>query len=280
MNYFNKLPTITYDGFLSKNLLARARLSDNIRQQKTIFYPYTIENNDRADILSNDYYGKPGYSWLIWLTNNIIDPYFGFPLSDSELTAHIINKYKSYDRAGRNIMLYRNNWYDYTDARLTVSGYNSLPSHHKKYYEPIVDVYLNVNSYKRKADDTTINTNQIVSLTVSPVSGTFVIGEEVQTNGTNYGFVTYVSATTITVQHVNGTLSGTITGQDSKATATVGTSTTLYQTVAATDPTFWSPVTYLDFEMELNEIRKTIKLLDTRYAVQVDNDLSRIMNVR
>ena len=67
MNYFNKLPTIIYDGQLAKNLLARAKLSDSTRNNKLTFQRYTINELDRVDVLSNYYYDNPGYSWFCLL---------------------------------------------------------------------------------------------------------------------------------------------------------------------------------------------------------------------
>lgn len=280
MNYFDKLPTITYNDNLVKNLLSRARLSPSMKKQKTAFYPYTIDAQDRIDNLSNLYYENPGYSWLIWLTNNTIDPYFDLPLTEEDLLSHIVAKYGSYDIAQRNIKLFRTNWYDNTDDQLTVSQFNALASSYKKYYEPVLDNVLNVAKYVRKRRDETVATNKIVSAAISSVTGTFVIGEEIQVNGTNYAFCTYASAISLTLQHVIGTISGTVTGQTSGATATIDSITVLKETVAAQDNSFWSPVTFLEYEQELNEAKKQIKLLDVRYASQAESDLRRVMLAR
>lgn len=280
MNYFDKLPTITYNNNLVKNLVARARLSNNVRNNKLAFYPYTMDAEDRIDNLSNLYYEDPGYSWLIWLTNDIVDPYFDVPLGDHDFNDHIAAKYGSFDLAARKIKLYRNNWYDNTDVSITTSQFNSLANGTQKYYEPVLDNVLNVAKYVRKRHDDTVATNKIQSVTISSVTGTFTVGEEVKTNGTNYAFVTYVGATSITVQHTTGTLSGTITGQESGATATVGTVTTLTQPISAVDAPFWSPVTFLEYEQDLNEAKKVIQLLDVRYTAQAVNDLKRVMNAR
>jgi len=236
-----------------------------------------MDTNDRIDHLSNLYYENPGYTWLIWLTNNMVDPYFDVPLSEDDLNSHIITKYGSYSLAGRKIKLYRNNWYDNVDQTLTVAQFNSLGDGTQKYFDPVLDNVLNVAKYVRKRDDDMMVTNKVQSVTISSVTGTFTVGEEVQTNGTNYAFVTYVGTGVITVQHVTGTLSGTITGQESGATATVGTVTTIAQPIQATDAAFWSPVTFLEYEQELNEAKKAIKLLDIRYASQAEADLRRIM---
>lgn len=280
MNYFDKIPTITYDGHVSKNLLARARLSDSIKKQKTAFYPFVMNHNDRTDTVSDDYYGSPGYTWLIWMTNNIVDPYYGTPLSDAELNEHIKKKYGSYEKASRSVKCYRNNWYDNTDDHLSEAQYEAMTDTFKKYYDPVLDNYLNIRGYKRKRDDNIVSTNKIITLTLTGATGTFTVGEEVQTNGTNFGFITFANTTVATVNHVTGTLSGTITGQDSSVTATVSTSTLVYESVASTESTYWSPVSYLEFEEEVNEMRKTIKLLDKRFANQADNDLRRIMSIK
>ena len=280
MNYFDKIPTITYNGQISKNLLARARLSDNIKQVKTAFYPYTIETDDRLDHISNWYYDNPGYTWLIWLTNNQIDPYHDGPLSEGDFNDHIKQKYGSYALAARKIYYYRNNWYDNTDVSITPATFNALGNSTQKYYEPVLDNVLNVAKYVRKRHDDKIETNKIITFDISSVSGTFTVGEEVQTNGTNYAFVTFANTTHMSCKHVNGTLSSTITGQQSNATATVGTVTTISETIASTESTFWSPVTYLEHEQDLNEAKKAIKLLDPRYKAQAENDLKRMMSIR
>lgn len=277
MNYFDKLPTITYNNNLVKNLLSRARLSDSVRRQKTAFYPYTMDAGDRVDNLSNLYYDNPGYSWLIWLTNNTVDPYFDLPLSEQDLYYHIVAKYGSFDLAQRKIKLFRTNWYDNTSQELSVTQYDALASSYKKYYEPVLDNVLNVAKYVRKRRDETVATNKIISATISSVTGTFKVGEEIRVDGTNYAFSTYVSATSLTMQHVMGTIAGTVTGQESGATATIGTVTTLSETLAAQDNSFWAPVTFLEYEQELNEAKKQIKLLDVRYASQAESDLRRVM---
>ncbi len=99
-----------------------------------------------------------------------------------------------------------------------------------------------------------------------------------------------MGATSITVQHITGTLSGTITGQESGATATIPTIlinsvlvpdvTTLTQPISAVDAPFWSPVTFLEYEQDLNEAKKVVKLLDVRYTSQAVNDLKRTMSAR
>jgi hypothetical protein len=281
MNYFDKIPTITYANNLVKNLMSRSRLSDSVKRNKTAFYPYTMDAEDRIDTLSNLYYENPGYTWLIWLANDIVDPYFDVTLNQDDFIDHITAKYGSYDLAARKIKVYRNNWYDYTDVSITPSQFNSLANGTQKYYEPVLDNVLNVAKYVRKRHDDLIATNKMQSVAISSVAGTFKVGEEVQTNGTNYAFVTYVGDTSLTIQHVTGTIATSITGRESGATATVDSVYTFEpQPISAVDAPFWSPVTFLEYEQDLNEAKKVIKLLDVRYTSQAVNDLKRTMSTR
>lgn len=282
MNYFDKIPTITYKGALCKNLLARARLSDQTRDLKSVFYPYTMENADRLDILSNDYYDDPGYTWLIWLTNNTLDPYYDVALEENDFIQYIIKKYGSYETAARKIKFYRNNWYDYTDTQINTSQFNALNASYKKYYEPVIDNNLSPIAYKRKRHDDIVATNKVITLGVSNANGTFTVGEEIQITPTNYAFVSFANSTVVTCQHVTGafTTSDSITGQTSGAQADIDSVTLIIETAASTDVNYWSPVTFLEYEQEQNENKKTIQLLDPRYVGQAESDLRRVMNAR
>lgn len=282
MNYFDKIPSITYDGHTVKNLLARAKLSDKTKANKLVFYPYTMTEADRADILSNDYYDDPGYSWLIWFANDIVDPYYDMALTEEELYNHIVSKYGSYYDASRKIAYYRVDWVGSEEILSPIQFESLSPTSYKKYYEPIVDIDYNVTGYRRKKEDTTIHTNQVIRLALENVSGTFTIGEEIQVNGSNYAFVVGFDGTNLLCQHINGnfTASSSITGQESGATATITEKEVMAETLAFTDSAYWSPVTYLEHETELNERKKDIKLLDPRYRSQTEAELKRIMGAK
>jgi len=279
MNYFNKIPTITYNGQVAKNLLTRAKLSDQTMNSKTAFYPYIMDETDRADTLSQHYYDNPGYTWLIWMSNNTIDPYYSMPLTESDLNNYLIDKYGSLERAMRKIAFYRTTYN--SETRISVSDYSTLPPRFMKYYEPVYDNYLNIRQYKRKSDTDTTNTNKIITMTLTVVNGNFAVDEEIQVDGTNYAFVTLVDGNTITCQHVNGTFSvgNVITGKDSGAYGTITSVTTLVETIAFTDVLYWEPVTYYDYERELNEDKKNIKLLGAGFKREAESELKRLMSI-
>lgn len=273
MNYFDKIPIISYGGRIAKNIVTKAQLSESTRSNKFNFYPYSM-GSERSDTLSNLYYDNPGYSWLIWLTNNIVDPYYQMPLSDEEFNAFIASKYGTVQIAQRKIKAWRNNWFS-DDTRLTPGQYDTLSFDHKKYYDPVLNNYLHVSEYKRKSDSTLINNNAIIELELSPG---FIVGEEIAV-GSSYAIIAAVSGSYVTIEKVIGSfpIGATVVGKTSGQTAEVLSSVVLSTSVVYNQASFWTPVTFYQFEYDLNEGRKQLYLLDNRLKGQADLELKRVM---
>ncbi len=72
-----------------RNIVANARLIDDVLAKYEVFYPYRIRDRQRADYVAYKYYGDPNYTWLVYLSNNIIDPYYQWPLSDPDFNKTI-----------------------------------------------------------------------------------------------------------------------------------------------------------------------------------------------
>lgn len=280
MNYFDKLPTITYDGQLAKNLLARSKLSDKTKNNKLVYYPYTMENYDRADTVSTLYYDNPGYTWLMWYANDIVDPFYDMPLNDEEFYYFIVSKYGSEEQARRKIKHYALNWYESSD-KLTPEQYEILPDNYKKYWDPVVNNFYEPYQYKRRNDNLILATNKIQILALSSTTGTFTVGEEIRVNVSTYALVTAVTTTGVICQHTTGAFAATnsITGQESGATATIDTVTTVSETLASTDTLYWSATTFYDYEYDKNEAKRDIKLIDVRYKGQAEDELRRTMRL-
>lgn len=293
MNYFNKFPLINYNGHLAVNLLTRAQLSDQTRAQRSVFYPYTIKDYDRVDNLSENYYDSPEYSWLIWMTNDMIDPYYDYPLSDEDFDAYVTDKYTSIALANRKIKYYRTKWAN-EEGVISVSQYNGLNDSFKKYFNPVVDVNYGITGYSRRKADITVNTNKTVQITFTSATGTFIAGEEIyrSSNTSIYAEclhpavpVADVGTTKyISIQHVVGAFDAgnVIVGKQSGATATIATATTVLgsETLASTEADYWEAVSCYDFEYELNQRKKQIKLLDSRYRNTIEAELQRTMDTQ
>jgi len=102
MSYFSYFPVTsivlngeTLDIKQVKNILVRTKFSSYFREKEGLYTPYIIKENDRPDTIAHKFYGKSDLHWLVLLFNEIIDPYFDWPLNDKALTYYINNKYPS-----------------------------------------------------------------------------------------------------------------------------------------------------------------------------------------
>jgi hypothetical protein len=107
MRYFNTLPVIDYNNVLVRNIVARVRAFERAKKINTIFYTYRIKDGERADTVAYNYYGNANYFWVIYLVNDIVDPYYDWPMSNQTFDRYIIEKYGSIAAAQALITKYR-----------------------------------------------------------------------------------------------------------------------------------------------------------------------------
>jgi len=103
--YFDILPSIKYDAkpisypfseadfVVAKNFFRRYKISDSAFSYSSYYNKYAVEDGQRLDQIAEKVYGNPFYDWVIVLTNNIINPSFALPLSESELRKHVESTY-------------------------------------------------------------------------------------------------------------------------------------------------------------------------------------------
>lgn len=288
MKYFDKLPLINYDGKISRNILSRAQLTPETRSNISAFYPYTMEEGDRSDTLSYLYYDNPDYMWLIWMANNVIDPYYDMPLSEENFIAYITSKYGSVDEAKQRIVHWRNDWAP-DESVLTPAQYDALEVSYdeqtgkrvnkKKYFDPILDIYFSVSGYKRKQTDWLATTNKTVTFQAT-VTGTPIVGERISINSNNFGYVVSVDGTTVILQHIIGSfaLGNTLTGSKSGATMNITNDPYVQVNIPDEEIGYWNPISAMDHERLINDKKKELTLIDARYKQIVGDELARIMN--
>jgi len=91
--FFKKFPVINYNGSPAVNLMARVNMSKLSLNNKQAYYTYVMPQGERPDNVSYDYYKDPDYVWLLGLSNQVIDPYYDFPISPDDLNKLIVKKY-------------------------------------------------------------------------------------------------------------------------------------------------------------------------------------------
>jgi hypothetical protein len=268
--YFDRFPVVDYDGKIVKNILARVDFTEQSKKEIYSNFQFTLEEGfERPDLLSYNYYGSSQFDWMIYLTNNIVDPYYDYYKSTEDFKKYIDNKYGSTANARVIIKFYRNGWH--TDERLiTVAQFEALQADEtlnlRKYWKPKLTNIGAILGYERIKEDWVVSTNKIVllSLTVSPSS--FVIGDRVsQTSTGAYATVDFIDTEnkTLTVKHVSGTfVANTAEG--------ISTVTLLKQNISDAEASYWYAVNAYEEEQEVNEMKKNVTLLKSSYLAETE----------
>ena len=162
--FFSNYPRIAYDisgtnstvpdFTVAVNLLIRNKLKDAVEDDVAVYYPYIIPEGMRPDVLSYQYYGDTIYTWAIYLMNNIIDPYWEWPLSYKDLRSYLTDKYGSIETAKSQI-----HHYEYTARARTEQTEitNSVPAYkleidYQTYTETAADEREIIYSYTYEQD--------------------------------------------------------------------------------------------------------------------------------
>jgi hypothetical protein len=279
--YFSRFPSIAYGNTLATNILARIKINSLVRDKKLVFHPYTLKEGERPDTIAEHYYGDPYFAWLVYFANEVIDPYYEWPLSQRDFEQYIRTKYGTTELAQEKIVYYQNNW-STDESMLTPGAFDSLPAAIKKYWTPVIGFRNTIISYERKQSDLTIETNKIIELTVADGTG-FALEEQVkQTSGGSVvasGFVKYTSATSVVIEKVTGTFSTSysLVNYDGDESTSVSAVTTIKQSLSDDESIYWSPVTAYEYEDQLNEQKKQIYLIDKSYLDQIELEMKSLL---
>jgi len=103
-NYFSYLPDVfvrtssyrtgSNDPYVrAKNLFRRIKIRDDLSDVILGFEKYIIQHNERPEQIADRVYGDVDYDWVVLLTNNIINIYDEWPMSEQEMYQHMVRKY-------------------------------------------------------------------------------------------------------------------------------------------------------------------------------------------
>lgn len=111
MFFFENYPKVNYvvNGDVVMNvtdITKRFKFTEEVLKNKYVLFNYVIKEGERPDIIAHKYYKDSRLDWVILLTNKIIDPYFGWPLSNREFEDYIVKKYGSLEYAKKTYSRY------------------------------------------------------------------------------------------------------------------------------------------------------------------------------
>jgi len=92
--YFQNFPKTTHNGNLVIDITRRVQLKNTVLSNPFVFLPYTIQQDEDPEDIALYYYGSVRYTWLVYFSVGLIDPYFQWPLTTKQFERYIINKYQ------------------------------------------------------------------------------------------------------------------------------------------------------------------------------------------
>lgn len=93
MKYFENFPLIEYEGRKVRDISRRASFIKALSNNPYVYYPYTVSEGERAEAVAQFYYGSVDYVWLVYMANNIIDPYHEWPMDPQTFNEYLVEKY-------------------------------------------------------------------------------------------------------------------------------------------------------------------------------------------
>lgn len=92
--YFENFPVIEYQGRRVRDITRRSGFLKAIASNPYLYYPYTVKEGERAEDIAQFYYGSVDYVWLVYMANNILDPYHEWPMDPQTFNAYLVEKYQ------------------------------------------------------------------------------------------------------------------------------------------------------------------------------------------
>jgi hypothetical protein len=276
LTYFTNFSNTVYSNSVAVDITERVVVSNTTTSNPFLYYPLTLNEGIRPDNIAYAAYGDPYASWVLYLCNGIIDPYFDWYLSTDQFNSFIIDKYGSVPIAQQRIKYFINNWLD--QSTITPAGYEALTANQQSYWQPNYTTSANPSSYSRANTDWTTTTNFVINVGVNGDTAKFIFDEVVnisQVSGNLNAQVLQSDPTFLILQHIQfpyGSSNGfsvangsTVTGLQSGVSVTTTSFAIVSNNIPEDTQAYWAPLTYYDWENAKNEGNKIINVLQPQY---------------
>lgn len=293
MSYFKFLPKLLYSPTLgvknfkaSTNILAKAKFVADIVENTNLYYPYSVKDGETPEMLSYKFYNDPTKHWIILIANNITDPIYDWVMSMSSFEKYINLKYGSQlfnlnpsESYPTNYTLgekvYQGATYDRSNCEATVIDSNTTAK--------TLTVSFSNEVFANSANVTGVISNvthKIVGITNNKD------GYQWASNTTSHYSVTEVRSNsydkTQTTNKYNVSAKDYNFSSDSVFNRNTNTSySNSYSLVDGTTfstKTTVAPVTYYDYELDLNEQKRNIMIIKPTYIPTIEAEFKRLMS--
>lgn len=248
LEYFPRIPydiekTQLTDYQYVTNITFRIGIIREVLNTAGSYYYYTIEDGVTPEILAENIYRDAEAHWIILYANDIYDPLYDWPLNDRAFKNYLINKYKAQAANSLNVAVTA-----ITDTQVLSWTQDTTSANSIHHYEKQIIRY-------NQTDDVTLEISYEVNKTnlTSALSNTMA----------NVPYEFYTTANTFDPRALEFT----------QAVETINVSgKTIVQTSKGL------AVTYYDYENQLNESKRQIKIIKPEYYSQIIQEFNNITN--
>ena len=282
--FFNYYPKIYYT--LSNNstsldtitnITSRFAFQESLKKNSSVFYQYIIQDGDKPEILAHKYYGNSEYHWVILLFNNLIDPYFDWPLDSTSFNDWVNAKYSGVD----NIVI-ENPGSGYSNGFLNIISVDGVGSGANAEYTvnstgAIVNVEIkDRGSFYNQSPNIFANTGNNAIFSSNEITSYY--GSDWAQNIVN--IQAYYKEISRTSSYNNGTTITEkiqITPEEFANTGTSSQDFTTADGLSCVQTISTSYDTFFDYENNLNEAKRTINLLKPEFLQEVLKEFKSII---
>lgn len=299
--YFSKFPLVKYPvmdngGFrfvFARNLLRRIALSEEMKSSDGAFMEYSIKDGERPEHIAERVYGDPSYHWLVLLTNDVLDPYHDWYRSSAAMEDYIQKKHGGYSvffTDPSDNFLYSS--YIAKGSTLTQSQKSSTIT---DYHPTLCKVVVSGAGFVDGAATITVSGGTAYSVKIHRVDQTYVSVNhfEISRPSTDSGASEKFTVDPLSQQSSSYSLLGGPVGatQDEYPVSGIGLNysgagdVSLWETyigkymgISGSEVNQYAVTNYIH-EMNVNETKRTIKILHPRFKREAVRELESLLRV-
>lgn len=128
MDYFSQVPLVEYGNLetanstvVLTNLMTRSAFLKEIVENTSLFYDYEVKDGETSEIIADKLYGSADRAWIVLLFNNLMNPYYDFPLISEQLNDLVESKY------GTTVAVAQSTIHHYEERITRTVFYNGMP---------------------------------------------------------------------------------------------------------------------------------------------------------
>tara|TARA_R110002153_G_scaffold36606_2_gene108093 strand:+ start:507 stop:1283 length:777 start_codon:yes stop_codon:yes gene_type:complete len=256
MSYFKYFPTTVVNGVEALDITRRAKINKLVKDSALSYMSYTVEDGDRPEDVAYYYYDDPSLAWLVLMSNDVVDPYSEWPKSFKDLDNYIVSQYE--ERSGKTDAQSVIEWTKNRTIGANIVRYQSQN-------DP--DISINRASFVSLADSHKITVDKIVA------GEEYTIKTLGQVANSSWRILAGTSESSIVYQV------GDIFTATQDGTTIVNGSSAVVMGASITNPAReYYAVRIYDHEVELNEAKREIQLINKGYLSTIKDQLSELLN--